>query len=183
MCCDSVCLLHLQTFFIFLTTKGYANKSSIKQERCKITNRYLCIRHHHSTTVQDWKYDDITRKSCLKKKHLAKIIMYVVLLTFLVYEFVCWLVVFTFSWKQDLTYSGKIIFPCLYFCSLLPHRPIKLLCSHSEWESVTIEYKPSMNSTDFDSIFHDPWDVPGDQGFLQSNLQKSSLLHLQAWHG
>ena len=61
-----------KNFFIFLTTKGRANKSSINQERWKITNRYLHVRHHPSTNVQDKKYDDFNREVYLKKKHPDK---------------------------------------------------------------------------------------------------------------
>ena len=32
--------------------------------------------------------------------------------------------------------------------------------------------EPTINSSNFDLLFLDPWDLPGDQGFLQSILWK-----------
>ena len=73
--------------------------------------------------------------------------------------------------------NGSIYSIDHHFCILVPHR---LLCCPSEWVSewlsVTIESELTTNSADFDPIFPDPWDVPGDQGFLQSMLQMCCLV-------
>lgn len=97
---DSVWLLHIQKFLIFLTTKGRANKSSINQERWKITNRYLRIRHHPSTNVQDKKYGDFKREVYLKKKHLVKTIQGTHVSILWVYKHLLAVVVFTIPWDN-----------------------------------------------------------------------------------
>ena len=68
------------------------------------------------------------------------------------------------------------------FCNLLPLRR-KLPCCPSEWVSITTESEPTTNTADFDPIFPDLRDFPGDRLFFKVFYRNVAKCHLQAQRG